>query len=92
MPEGEIVLSCHNCGENFTRTPRNHKICKECHRKNKDAGEYNMYATEFGELTEEDTIEMSEALSKTETKIREQLLNECKTISVEDYLNEHRQS
>lgn len=91
MPEeGEIVILCHNCGEDFTRTPSNHKICKECHRKNKEAGEYNMYATELGELTEEDTIEMSIAISKTEARMREKLLSECKSIPIEEYLNERQ--
>lgn len=90
MPEGEIVLSCNNCGENFTRTPSNHKICKECHTKNKELGEYNMYATELGELTEEDTIEMSVSISKAEAKMREKLLNECKSIPIEEYLNERQ--
>ena len=90
MSEGEIVLSCHNCGENFTRTPRNHKICKECHTKNKELGEYNMYATELGELIEEDTIEMSKALDNIEFEMREKMMKECKAISVEDYLNERR--
>lgn len=88
MPEGEIVLPCHNCRENFTRTPRNHKICKKCNSKNSEIGEYNMYATELGELIEEDTIEMSQALDNMELKMREKMMKECKIISVEDYLNE----
>jgi hypothetical protein len=88
MPEGEIVLPCHNCGENFTRTPSNHKICKGCHTKNRELGEYNMYATELGELIEEDTIEMSKALDKMEYEMREKMMSQCKSISVEDYLNE----
>ena len=88
MPEAEIAVSCNNCGEHFSRTKKNHKICKECHRKNLEAGEYNMYATELGELTEEDTVEMSRALDGIENKMRKRMISECKTISIEDYLNE----
>ena len=90
MPKGEIVLPCHNCGENFTRTPRNHKICKGCSSKNSEVGEYNMYATELGELIEEDTIKMSKALDNIEIEMRTKMIKECKTISVEDYLNERQ--